>query len=237
MAAKSPGIHRSADRSRAFYRALGATGLAIRTKPEWDAQIVAAVRELLPPSGRVLDVGCGYGRIAIPLAELGYDVTGLDIAPNLLRAARREAARRRLAIRLDQGSMTELPYPPASFDAVLCLWTAFHELLEEAEQVAALREMRRALRPGGVGVIDGPTFEPPTAAAIASGARSGSGLRIAAEIIAGRRIETYAHDDDSFIRVADAAGITRRSVVVRRWAGRDRLLLLFERPVPAPAGD
>ena len=191
-----------------------------------------AVRGLLPSSGRVLDVGCGYGRIAIPLAELGYDVTGLDISPNLLRAARRETARRRLEIRFDHGSMTDLPYPPASFDGVLCIWTAFHELLDVVEQVAALREMRRVLRPGGVGVIDGPTRALPTADEIASGARSGPDHRIAAEIIAGRRIETYAHDEDSLIRVADAAGITRRSVVSRDWAGRDRLLLLV-RGTPA----
>jgi SAM-dependent methyltransferase len=49
------------DRSRAFYRALGPAGLAIRTKPEWDALIVREVVRLLPASGRVLDVGCGYG--------------------------------------------------------------------------------------------------------------------------------------------------------------------------------
>src|SRR5206468_825627 len=79
----------SAQRSRAFYRALGATGLAIRTKPEWDRRAVEDLRGAIPASGRVLDVGCGYGRIALPLAELGYDVTGIDIAPNLIRSARR----------------------------------------------------------------------------------------------------------------------------------------------------
>ena len=219
----------SAQRSRAFYRALGATGLTIRTTARWDAQIVTALRGLLPPTGRLLDVGCGYGRIAIPLAELGYDVTGLDIAPNLLRAARREAARRRVTIRFDEGSMTTLPYPAANFDGVLCLWTAFHELLEDSEQVAALGEMHRVLRPGGVGIIEGPLYEPPTEAEIATGARSGPDSRIAAGIIAGHRIEHYAHDAVSFERIADAAGIGRRQVIVRDWAGRDRQLLLFER--------
>ena len=104
----------SAARSRAFYRRLGPAGLAIRTKPEWDARIVAQLLELLPRAGRVLDVGCGYGRIAVPLARAGFDVTGLDIAPNLVRAARREAARRGVALTLDVGSMTSLPIRTAA---------------------------------------------------------------------------------------------------------------------------
>jgi len=112
---------------------------------------------LLPPAGRILDVGCGYGRLAIPLAERGYDVTGLDISPNLLRAARREAGRRRVAVRFDAGSMTAVPYPDAGFEVVLSLWSAFYELLENAEQVAALHEMHQVLMPGGIGVIEGPT--------------------------------------------------------------------------------
>ncbi len=228
MGAEQPEHSGSAARSRAFYRALGATGLAIRTKPEWDAQIVAALLGLLPPAGRVLDVGCGYGRIAIPLAEQGYEVTGFDISRNLLRAARREASRRRLGIRFDEGSMTALPYESGTFDAVVCLWTAFHELLEEAEQVAALGEMVRVLREGGVGVIDGPAYVSPTDAEIASGARHGPGHRIVSAIVAGHRMQYVAHDPNSLGRLAVAAGMRQWQVVVRDWAGRDRQLLLFE---------
>jgi SAM-dependent methyltransferase len=219
----------SAERSRAFYRALGASGLAIRTKPEWDEQIVGALLELLPPAGRVLDVGCGYGRIAIPLAGLGYEVTGFDVSRNLLRAARRDARARGLAVRFDEGSMTILPYEAGSFDAVICLWTAFHELLEEAEQVAALGEMFRVLRPGGRGVIDGPAYAPATDAEIASGARRGPDHGVVSSIVAGHRMSYVAHDPGSFERLANAAGIGRWQVVVRDWAGRDRQLMLFRR--------
>lgn len=219
----------SAERSRTFYRALGPAGLAIRTKPEWDAQIVQSLIQLLPPAGRVLDVGCGYGRIAIPLAELGYEVTGLDISSNLLRAARREGSRRHLRIRFDAGSMTELPYPSGTFDAVISLWTAFYELLEHSEQVAALREMHRVLTPDGVGVIDGPVYESPTDAEIAQGARQGPGHRIAVALIAGQRLEHFAHDASTLEALADEAGLAHRRVVEQRWAGRPRQLLLFSR--------
>ena len=201
--------------------------MAIRTKPEWDAQIVSALIELLPPNGRVLDVGCGYGRIAIPLAERGYEVTGFDIAPNLLRAGRSEAARRGVAVRFDEGSMTELPYPSQTFDIVISLWSGFYELLEEAEQIAALGEMARVLRPDGTCVIDGPPFEAASDAEIESGARYGPDARIVVAIIAGRRLERFAHDAASLGRLAEAAGIVRHSVVEREWAGNQRQLLLF----------
>ena len=47
---------------------------------------------LLPVGASVLDVGCGYGRIALPLAELGHDVTGIDISPDILLAAQQTVA-------------------------------------------------------------------------------------------------------------------------------------------------
>ena len=214
-------------RSRAFYRALGASGLAIRTKAEWDAQTLADLRELLPAGGRVLDVGCGYGRIAIPLAQAGYEVTGLDIARNLLREARRQAAIRRVALTLTEGSMTALPYPDRSFDALLCLWSAFYELTAEDEQVAALGEMDRVLRDGGVGIIEGPTYVEREHVDRGSGEPSRAEHRVVADIIAGQRMEYYAHDAASLQRVAAVAAVRRYEVLVRNWGGRPRQLLLL----------
>jgi SAM-dependent methyltransferase len=219
----------SAERAKAFYRALGATGLAIRTTPEWDAQIVETVVSLLPPTGRVLDVGCGYGRISIPLAERGYEVTGLDVSPNLLRTARSNAEEHGLRIPFDEASMTSMPYPDGRFDALICLWSAFWELLVEDEQVAALREMRRVLVAGGVGILEGPTYEAPTDEEIASGARSGPGYRISGQIISGHRNETFVHDASTLRAVCNAAGIADRDISEQPWAGRTRLILRFRR--------
>ena len=207
----------------------GAAGLAIRTKPEWDARIVDQLLELLPRTGRVLDLGCGYGRIAVPLAKAGFAMTGLDISPNLLRAARREAASQGVAIRLDLGSMTSLPYQDGGFDAAICLWTAFHELIDEREQVAALSEMGRVLAPGGLIIIEGPTYEPATPADMSSGARTGPDHRIVVGTISGQRIETFAHDAASLLDLADRVSATHAEVLVRDWGGRDRQLLILSR--------
>ena len=181
----------------------------------------------------MLDVGCGYGRIAIPLAERGYEVAGIDVAPGLLRAARRNAARRNLAIHFDEGSMTDLPYPDAAFDAVVSLWSAFYELLERDEQVLALHEMGRVLRADGIGIVEGPIFVEATAADVASGRRHGPGNRLVADRISGHVTAHFVHDAASLRDVVAEAGLTGVEVIERPWGGRPRQILLFR---PSPEG-
>lgn len=72
-----------ADYQRRFDE-LAASGM----DPHGEAQFVAG---LAPPGARVLDAGCGTGRVAIRLAELGYDVTGVDVDPSMLAVARDRA--------------------------------------------------------------------------------------------------------------------------------------------------
>ncbi len=74
--------------------------------------------------------------------------------------------------------MTALPLASHCFDVVLCLWTTLAELLDSREQVSALSEVLRILRPGGWALFEGPPYREPTADEVASGQRSGPGHRI-----------------------------------------------------------
>lgn len=94
---------------------------------------------------RVLDVACGTGNLAIPAARLGADVTGLDIAPNLLEQARERAAAEGLNCKFDEGDAEQLPYADASFDTVV---TMFGAMFAPRPEVAA-KELVRVCRPGG----------------------------------------------------------------------------------------
>jgi 2-polyprenyl-3-methyl-5-hydroxy-6-metoxy-1,4-benzoquinol methylase len=85
--------------------------------PERIESETAFVAEQLPPGGRVLDPACGTGRIAVPLAERGFDVAGLDISRRALEVAREQAPQ----LDLRHGDLRELPWPDASFDAVINL--------------------------------------------------------------------------------------------------------------------
>lgn len=99
----------------------------------------------LQPGMKVLDVACGTGNLALPAARLGAAVTGLDIAPNLLKQASENAQRQGLQIQFDEGDAEALPYEDSSFDAVVTMFGAM--FAPRPEVVAA--ELKRVCRPGG----------------------------------------------------------------------------------------
>ena len=100
----------------------------------------------LKPGMKVLDVACGTGNLALPAARAGAEVTGVDIAPNLVEQARENAKREGLNIQFDEGDVEALTYADASFDAVVTMFGAM--FAPRPDLVAA--ELKRVCRPGGV---------------------------------------------------------------------------------------
>ena len=101
------------------------------------------LQRVLPPSGRVLDVGGGTGVYAGWLAGLGYDVEVIDPAPVHV------AHCTRAGVRAEIGDARHLQRGDGDYDAVLLLGPLYH-LPEREDRVLALREAHRVLRPGGV---------------------------------------------------------------------------------------
>lgn len=99
----------------------------------------------LAPGMRLLDVACGAGQLAIPAARAGIQVTGVDIATNLVLQARARAAAEGLSIHFDEGDAESLPYPDAKFDVVVSLIGAM--FAPQANRVAD--ELLRVCRSGG----------------------------------------------------------------------------------------
>ena len=102
-------------------------------------------RLALQPGQRVLDVACGSGNLAIPAAQAGAEVIGIDIAPNLVEQARRRAAAQNLSIRFEEGDAEALPYENGSFDVVVSMFGAM--FAPRPDLVA--RELARVTRAGG----------------------------------------------------------------------------------------
>ena len=99
----------------------------------------------LPAGAALLDVACGSGQLALIAAARGATVTGVDIATNLIQAARGRAGAAGLDVRFDEGDAEALPYPAASFDVVASLYGAM--FAPRPDRVAA--ELLRVCRPGG----------------------------------------------------------------------------------------
>ena len=101
----------------------------------------------VPEGGEILDCPCGFGRHALVLADAGFRVTGVDRSEVQLAEAERRRGEADLP-RLVRADYRELPFPDASFDAVLCLFTSLGYLPRDGD-VAVLSEFRRVLRAGG----------------------------------------------------------------------------------------
>ncbi len=115
----------------------------------WEA-VLALLRPA--PGERLLDVGCGTGRLAIALADLVGEegkVSAVDVSPAMLRQAGRQIARTPLASRIDLrlADIRTLPYPDGGFDGATA--SLVLELLNDEGVRSALRELRRVVRPGG----------------------------------------------------------------------------------------
>ena len=135
----------------AAYRAFG--NMESRNGLQERVEIPLLLRALrLPTGGRVLEVGCGRG-IALPvLGERLRPATlvGLDIDAHLVAAAHHRLARTGTPATLQVGDVRALPFDTASFDLVIDFGTCYHVGGGTTGQLAALNEISRVLRVGGL---------------------------------------------------------------------------------------
>ncbi|MCS7106382.1 MAG: methyltransferase domain-containing protein [Candidatus Aenigmarchaeota archaeon] len=98
---------------------------------------------------RVLDAGCGTGRITVKLLEKGAKVFGIDISEKMLERARVKAKKFKKRCELKLASVYKIPYPKNSFDMVVCNLVTSH--LQNLKK--AIAEMARVLKPKGFLII------------------------------------------------------------------------------------
>jgi ubiquinone/menaquinone biosynthesis C-methylase UbiE len=99
----------------------------------------------IPPGCQLLDVACGSGQVALWAARDGVNVTGVDIAPNLVQRAQARAKAEGLNARFMEGDAEALPFEDASFDVITSLLGAMFAPRPEL----GARELLRVCSPGG----------------------------------------------------------------------------------------
>ncbi len=106
--------------------------------------------------GPVLELGCGTGRVVIPVARTGVPVVGINRSEPMLAYARRRARRLPAALRPDlvRGDIRTLPFEDGLFSAAMAPYGILQSLTRERDLQATLGELARVLRSGGALGID-----------------------------------------------------------------------------------
>jgi len=131
---------------RVFYDCLSPLyAMAVHMLPWWLAYARQALPPM-PPGGRVLEIGPGPGLLLKEMAGRHHLLTGVDLALGMARQAQRRLRRANLSVALVQGDATHLPYASASFDGIFGTFA----LSAIPDGLAAMHEIARVLRPGGV---------------------------------------------------------------------------------------
>ncbi|MGI8482783.1 MAG: class I SAM-dependent methyltransferase [Thermomicrobiales bacterium] len=124
---------------------------------DYDEDVEIYLGLLQTVEGPVLEMGCGSGRLLLPIAEAGHAITGLDSSSEMLDRARKRIASQAnpIAITLHQGAMQDaVDAPGGPFGLVLFSLNALMHLESAADQRSALEAARKSLRPGGYVIID-----------------------------------------------------------------------------------
>lgn len=105
--------------------------------------------------GPLLELGCGTGRLLVPLAQAGFEITGVDMSPKMLEVARQKVEDAGLADRvtLVEANMRELDLP-GRFRLAFIAINSFMHLTTLEDQFQALKAWHRLLAPGGLLIID-----------------------------------------------------------------------------------
>jgi ubiquinone/menaquinone biosynthesis C-methylase UbiE len=202
---------------REFYTEQGAEWLSQRKTDEQTSKELEYITRFLKKGWKVLDLACGYGRMAFPLASMGFEVEGIDITPAFIEKAKEKAEKLNLKIGFRVGDIKALPYEDNSFDSAICMWNAFSELVEENEQISSLKEIHRVLREGGLAFIEVRNHR--------------SSKLVDANAIDGiEAMPSYNHTRGSMRKLMKLSGISSYRVYIDDFGGRKRLLLEIGKP-------
>jgi SAM-dependent methyltransferase len=218
-----------------FYTKLTAEGLAKRKDENMQEKEFSDLKQFLDKKQRILDLGCGYGRFAIPLAKEGYNVKGIDITPALIKKAKLESKKTNIKIEFRIGDMRGLPYKNETFDAIICMWSVFMELNKETEQLKAIIEMLRVLSKKGFALIEMPVpYQNKKEIDIVKYEKDNDEIIFKKNnpIVTGKFsgiaiMPSYRHDKNTLSNLMKKIKIKKFKISIIKFGGRNRLFLQF----------
>lgn len=101
--------------------------------------------------GRLIDLGCGSGRLVVHFTQRGFDVVGVDLSENMIRVCQRKQQQSGLTFELHQANICDLgAIADESCDYAICMFSTLGMVVGQERRRKALAEFRRVLKPGGL---------------------------------------------------------------------------------------
>lgn len=177
----------------------------------------------LTPRCRILDVPCGTGRLALPLAERGYRMTGVDVTRAVLQEARSASREAGLDLDLVGTDMRDLSWTE-TFDAAFCFWGSFGYFDDDGNR-RFLEAVHRSLKTGSRFALDTPNLAEHLLPRPQHRSWSKDGETLVLENITYRHEESRAHTEWTLI----ANGVSEtKSTSIRVYGFRELTVLLSE---------
>lgn len=130
----------------------------LHADPERTCQEVNAAAAMLrlQEDQSVLDLGCGWGRHCIGLAELGFGTTGVDYSERMIQSALKALARSTVPARcaFQRADFRALPFEDQRFDAAICMYSSFGFFSDKKDDEKVIREVARVLKTGARFLLD-----------------------------------------------------------------------------------
>jgi ubiquinone/menaquinone biosynthesis C-methylase UbiE len=148
--------HEGWDDYAAYYDWENAQTVGRRDIAFWQRMASDCARRARARLGRkscpILELGCGTGRVALPVARHGSTVVGIDRSASMLARGQMKVKRARLGsrVKLIRGDIRHLPFPDKSFELVMAPYGILQSLLDEKLLAATLKDVRRVLARDGI---------------------------------------------------------------------------------------
>lgn len=215
--------------SNEFYKKLGSEWLSKIAQVRDDDDELNLILKLSRKSDTILDLACGYGRLTIPLAKKGYEITGIDLSPELIKDARKTARENNLKIKFTIGSMTNLPYANNSFNKIFCMWSSFNHLLEEKEQLKCINEVYRVLKPDGLALFEMTNGEKKATKRKLEINKKGKYNRVLVDNIDGVTNTAYIHDRNTLKEIGKNSKFANYTVKFMNLNKKRRLIMILNK--------
>lgn len=169
-----------------------------------------AINALVPPRASIVDFGAGTGRLSIPLAAAGHQITAVEPSAEMLKVLSRKASAAGVSLRTLRSRMADHA-ADASADLATSVFTVIAYVLDEAELVRSFRAAAQALKPGGLLLLD-----VPRRGIFASGASTT--CRVQRRVTVTPEMDgIFLYEEDTRVKRGDEWLVARDAFRIRCW--------------------